>query len=73
MTDDWNPIETAPHDRIVRVKNGVMEHPVQARFGVYRSSFGKEYPDNWIVTKEEQKYPTGLCGHFVIPTHWQEI
>lgn len=71
---DWQPIDTAPKDgTVIRVKNTVMQEPVQAKFGTYKSDWGKEYPDNWIVTKEEQQFPSGLVGCFVIPTHWQHI
>lgn len=73
--DGWNDIETAPKDgTVIRVKNAVMSAPVQAKYGTYRSDItGKDYPDNWIVTKEEGQYPCGLVGHFVIPTHWQPV
>lgn len=72
---DWQSMETAPRDgTVIRVKNDQMQEPVQAAFGTYYSAVTRRaYPDHWVVEKEECRFPSGLRGHFVIPTLWQPV
>jgi hypothetical protein len=38
---DWKPIRSAPKDgTVILVKNEVMQHPVEARWGEYQPSYG---------------------------------
>ena len=76
---DWKPIKTAPKDgTVVRVKNGVMQHPVLAKWAMYKSTSPAlsfiPAKMQWVLVKDEhEKFLPLPPGTLVIPDQWQPV
>jgi len=69
----WKPIKSAPKDgAVIRVKNPCMDHPVLARWGQYRSSWGSISDAFVLVEDEGEKFMPMRRGSLIIPSQWQE-
>ena len=72
MTEEWKPIASAPWQRVVWVRNTLMEKPVKATRG-YATDIGV-HPDNTFFTTvytPDRFFPTP-AGNLCCPTEWQE-
>ncbi|TNE46875.1 MAG: hypothetical protein EP341_09645 [Sphingomonadales bacterium] len=70
---EWQPIETAPWQEVILVKNDIMKNPVKATRG-YKSESGV-HPDDTFCTTEytpDRFFPT-FAGNLVCPTHWMPL
>ena len=70
---DWQPIETAPFQTVIEVRNKVMQHPVLATRGYCHNNM--VHPDSTFCTTVFTPDPEGifptLPGHLVCPTEWR--
>lgn len=70
---EWQPIETAPWQQVLWVKNDLMEKPVKATRG-YMTRTGV-HPDTTFFTTvftEDRFFPTP-AGELCCPTHWAPV
>ena len=70
---EWRPIETAPWQTVVLVKNEVMKKPIRATRG-YLTEKGV-HPDNTFFTSvytPDKFFPTP-AGRLVCPTVWKPL
>jgi len=76
---EWKDIKTAPKDgTVVRVKNSVMQHPVLAKWGKYKSRSPQlahiPVKDQWVLVKDEyEEFMPLPPGTLVIPDQWQAV
>ena len=68
---EWQPIETAPYQEVIEVKNSKMRKPILATRGY--SYDGMVHKDDTFCTSvytpdEFGGYP---AGRLVCPTHWR--
>lgn len=71
--DDWQDIETAPYQKVIEVKNDLMEKPCLATRGYSRN--GMVHPDNTFCTSvytPDDFFPTP-AGKLICPTHWRSV
>lgn len=70
---DWQPIETAPWQTVVEVRNPLMEHPVLATRGYTVN--GAVRPNQGFFTTVFTPDPNGMfpmaAGRLCIPTEWR--
>ncbi|SRR5579859_3623380 len=71
-TKNWKPINTAPFQQVVWVRNPQMKEPVKATRG-YRTEAGV-HPDDTFFTSvfTNDKFFPFPSGQLVIPTEWAE-
>jgi hypothetical protein len=63
LSENWHPVETAPWQTLVEVRNELMDEPCVASRGfVYK---GMVHPN--------QNYFSTRSGHLVCPTEWRPI
>lgn len=77
MTDNWNPIDTAPKDgTVIRVRNPMIakwETPyVDVKWGNHQGILGNKVTKQWILVKDYCFLPL-RAGTLVIPDEWQRI
>lgn len=74
IQEDWQPIETAPFQTVVEVRNPQMSRPCLATRG-YMTDIGV-HPDDTFCTSVFTPDPDGFfptpSGHLVCPTEWRE-
>jgi hypothetical protein len=70
---DWMPISTAPFQKVILVKNELMEKPVRATRGY--SHNGVVHPDNTFFTSvyTPDRYFPAPAGCLVCPTEWRDL
>ena len=68
---EWQPIETAPYQKVIEVKNNIMDNPVLAIRG-YSTAAGV-HPNNTFCTSvyTPDKYFPFPPGKLVCPTQWR--
>jgi hypothetical protein len=73
MSSGWKPIETAPWQKVVLVRNDQMEKPIRATRG-YVTETGV-HPDSTFFTSvyTPDKYFPDPAGRLVCPTVWKEL
>ncbi|MDR6511506.1 hypothetical protein J2792_002378 [Novosphingobium capsulatum] len=59
---DWNPVKTAPWEKVVWVRNPAMNEPVLATRG---------YAHNGVVRRDSTLFTTP-AGWLCLPTEWAE-
>ena len=69
---DWQPIGTAPFQKVIWVRNPRMEKPVKATRG-YVNELGV-HPDDTFCTSvfTNDKFFPFRSGQLVVPTEWRE-
>lgn len=69
---DWKPIKSAPWQKVIWVKNDLMENPVKATRG-YMTETGV-HPDTSFCTTvyTPDKYFPTPAGRMCCPSHWAE-
>lgn len=71
---EWRPVETAPWQQVIWVKNDLMEHPVKATRGYTYN--GAVCEDGKLFTSVYTPDPEGFfptpSGQLVCPTQWAE-
>lgn len=70
---EWRPIKTAPYQKIVEVKNDLMNEPVRATRG-FVDDLGV-HPDKTFFTSvfTPHKFFPFPAGKLVCPTHWRPL
>lgn len=70
-TKIWNPIESAPWQTVVWVKNDLMQKPVKATRG-YQTEAGTHPNTTFFTTvfTPDKFFPTP-AGQLVCPTQWR--
>jgi hypothetical protein len=68
----WQPIETAPFQRVIEVRNKQMEKPCLATRGYVWN--GAVHPDNTFCTTvyTPDKFFPVFAGNLCCPTEWRE-
>lgn len=71
MSGEWQDIKTAPYQKVIEVKNDIMDTPVLATRG-YATSTGV-HPDKTFCTSvyTPDKFFPFPAGKLVCPTHWR--
>ena len=68
---EWQPIETAPWQIVVEIRNPVMEKPILATRGYTHN--GMVHPDNTFFTSAytPDRFFPFPAGKLVCPTEWR--
>jgi len=70
----WQPIETAPYQKVIEVRNEVMEEPVKATRGFKCNLTGmvSERQDAFTTVYTPHKFFPTPAGNLVIATQWRD-
>ncbi len=71
----WKPIESAPYQRVIWVRNKLMEKPVKATRG-YADENRMVHPDTTYCTSVHTPETGGLgfpAGMLVCPDEWKPV
>ena len=71
---NWQPIETAPWQTVILVRNSMMEKPVRATRGYYVEGRGVHPDDTFFTTvyTPDRFFPTP-GGNLVCPEQWTPL